>query len=226
MFRMNSAFKKLQRGEPISRTAYEVGFESISGFGESFKNIFGVSPLEGKRQTVINLKRLESTIGTLLACSTSTGVCLLEFTDRKMLETELKALSRAFNAVIIQGDTPHLNQLESELNEYFSGTRTTFAVPLDVSGTAFQQKVWEALQRVPYGETRSYKQQAEYIDHPKSVRAVANANGMNRIAILIPCHRIIGSDGELTGYGGGLWWKQYLLELEKRVSGRRHSPTP
>lgn len=218
MFRINSAFKKIQSGESISNTAYEVGFESLSGFGESFKNIFGVSPVKGKQQTIIDLKRIESPIGTMLACATTKGICLLEFTDRKMLETELKTLSKSLNAVITQGQNPHFDQLEKELNEYFEGRRTVFTVPLDTPGTDFQRRVWIALQNIPYGETKSYKQQAEFINSDKSVRAVANANGMNRVSILIPCHRVIGSDGKLTGYGGGLWRKQYLLELEKTVS--------
>ncbi|MGO1786032.1 MAG: bifunctional transcriptional activator/DNA repair enzyme AdaA [Sphingobacterium sp.] len=223
MFRINSAFKRIQRGERISRTAYEVGFESLSGFGETFKNIFGVSPVKGKQQTIIDLKRMESPIGTMLACATDKGICLLEFTDRKMLETELKILSKLLNAVIIQGQNSHFDQLEKELEEYFNGSRTIFTVPLDTPGTDFQRKVWAALQSIPYGETKSYKQQAEYINSTNSVRAVANANGMNRVSILIPCHRVIGSDGKLTGYGGGLWRKQYLLDLEKRVS-ERHKP--
>ncbi|MGO1520536.1 MAG: methylated-DNA--[protein]-cysteine S-methyltransferase, partial [Sphingobacterium sp.] len=139
------------------------------------------------------------------------------------LETELKILSKLLNAVIIQGQNSHFDQLEKELEEYFNGSRTIFTVPLDTPGTDFQRKVWAALQSIPYGETKSYKQQAEYINSTNSVRAVANANGMNRVSILIPCHRVIGSDGKLTGYGGGLWRKQYLLDLEKRVS-ERHKP--
>ncbi|WP_233509547.1 methylated-DNA--[protein]-cysteine S-methyltransferase [Pedobacter chinensis] len=217
MFRINAAFKKIQDGESITHTAYEMGFESLSGFGESFKNIFGVSPKMGKSQTIIFLKRIETPLGTMIACATNQGICLLEFTDRKMLETELKTISKLFNAVIIQGNSSHFEQLEKELKEYFDGQRTVFTVPLNTPGTAFQNKVWTALQVIPYGKTRSYKQQAEHINSPASVRAVAGANGMNRISILIPCHRVIGSNGSLTGYGGGLWRKKYLLELEQKV---------
>ena len=107
--------------------------------------------------------------------------------------------------------------LEAQLSEYFSGKRTFFSVPLHLLGTDFQKKVWEILQTIPYGETRSYKEQAIAISSPESVRAVANANGMNRISILVPCHRVIGSDGQLTGYGGGIWRKKYLLELESKI---------
>lgn len=219
MLRINSAFKKIQTGERITHTAFDAGFESLSGFGESFKNIFGVSPKQGRQQSIIDLKRIETPLGTMLACATSEGVCLLEFTDRKMLETQLKSISRQLNATIIQGNNPHFDLLETQLSEYFSGSRKTFSVPLHTPGSDFQNRVWAALQLVPYGQTRSYKEQAISIGSPESVRAVANANGMNRISILIPCHRVIGSDGQLTGYGGGLWRKKYLLDLEEKYIG-------
>ncbi len=216
MFRINSAFKKIESGETITNTAYDSGFESLSGFGESFKTIFGVSPKNGKEINIIDLKRIETPLGTMITCATNQGICMLEFSDRKMLETELKAIAKLLNATIIQGHNKHFEDLEKELNEYFEGHRKTFTIPLHTPGTAFQNKVWAALQLIPYGQTISYKEQAIAIDCPESVRAVANANGMNRISILIPCHRVIGSDGQLTGYGGGLWRKKYLLDLEKK----------
>lgn len=216
MFRINSAFKKLQNGESITHTAFDTGFESLSGFGDSFKNIFGVSPKNGKQQNIIDLKRIETPLGTMLVCATNQGICLLEFTDRKMLETELKSIAKLLNAIIIQGYNKYFETLEIELQEYFNGKRKEFSVPLHTPGTDFQNKVWAALQRIPYGQTKSYKEQAITIGNLESVRAVANANGMNRISILIPCHRVIGSNGQLTGYGGGLWRKKYLLELEKK----------
>ncbi|MCL7989062.1 methylated-DNA--[protein]-cysteine S-methyltransferase [Sphingobacterium sp. lm-10] len=223
MFKINSAFKRIQDGDRVTNTAYEMGYESLSGFGESFKNIFGVSPIKGKQQSVIDLKRIETPLGTMVACASSQGLCLLEFTDRRMLETELKSISRLLNATIIQGHNPFFEQLEMELDEYFEGRRTEFSVPLHTPGTAFQNKVWTSLRAISYGSTKSYKAQAESIKNPESVRAVANANGMNRIAILIPCHRVIGSDGRLTGYGGGVWRKKYLLELEQKY---RNEITP
>lgn len=218
MFRINAAFKKIQNGEKVTHTAFESGFESLSGFGESFKNIFGVSPINGKAKTIIDLKRLETPLGTMIACATEKGICLLEFSDRKMLETELKTIAKLLNATIIQGHNKHFEHLEKELTEYFDGKRKDFTVSLHTPGTAFQNKVWSALKHIPYGETKSYKDQAIAIQHPKSVRAVANANGMNRISILIPCHRVIGTDGQLTGYGGGLWRKKFLLALEENSS--------
>jgi AraC family transcriptional regulator of adaptative response/methylated-DNA-[protein]-cysteine methyltransferase len=215
MFRINSAFKKIQSGEAITSTAFDTGYESLSGFNDSFKTVFGVSPRNSRSQQVIDLTRIETPLGTMLACATDQGICLLEFTDRKMLETELKSLARVMNANIIQGYNPNFEKLEKELHEYFSGSRRSFSVPLLTPGTDFQNLVWKELQNISYGTVKSYKQQAIAIQMPEAVRAVANANGMNRISILIPCHGVIGSDGALTGYGGGIWRKKKLLELEK-----------
>lgn len=217
MFRLNTAFKKIQQGENIMETAYDSGFESLSGFNESFKTIFGVSPKNSKTQKIIDLKRIETPIGTMYAAATAEGICMLEFTDRKMLETEFKDLAKSLNAIIIQGENPHFIPLEKELAEYFLGKRTEFTVPLSPVGTDFQKSVWKVLMKIPYGETWNYKKQTEVLGDAKKVRAVANANGMNKISILIPCHRVIGSNGTLTGYGGGIWRKQKLLELEKAI---------
>ena len=217
MFRLNTAFKKIQQGENIMETAYDSGFESLSGFNESFKSIFGVSPKNSKDQKIIDLKRIETPIGTMYAAAIKEGICMLEFTDRKMLETEFKDLAKSLNATIVQGANPHFKTLETELSEYFEGNRLEFTVPLSPVGTAFQKSVWEVLMKIPYGETWNYKKQSEVLGDVKKVRAVANANGMNKISILIPCHRVIGSNGTLTGYGGGIWRKQKLLELEKAI---------
>lgn len=217
MFRINSAFKKIQKGESVTETAFDSGYESLSGFTESFKNVFGVSPKNSKHQKIIDLKRIETPLGTMYAAATESGICMLEFSDRKMLETELKHLSKSLNANIIQGESPFFEILEKELSEYFEGNRTEFTVPLDFVGSDFQKSVWEILMKIPYGQTWSYAKQAEILGDKNKVRAVANANGMNKISILIPCHRVIGSDGNLTGYGGGIWRKQKLLELEKAI---------
>lgn len=216
MFRINSAFKKIQNGDSITETAFNSGFDSLSGFGDSFKNIFGVSPKNSRAKAVIDLSRIETPLGTMYACAIEKGICLLEFTDRRMLETEFKALSKSLNATIIQGDNNHFITLENQLTEYFAGARKEFTVPLFTNGSVFQNTVWETLRQIPFGSTKSYAELADSINKPQAVRAVANANGMNRIAILIPCHRVIGTEGKLTGYGGGLWRKQYLLELEQQ----------
>jgi len=217
MFKINSAFKKLQQGENVLDTALESGYESLSGFTESFKNIVGVSPKKSKMEKIIDLKRIETPLGTMISCADENGICMLEFSDRKSLTKEIEEISKYFSANIIQGENPHFKTLEKELSEYFEGKIKEFTVPLSPVGTDFQKKVWEILITIPYGTTRSYQEQANILGNPKAVRAVANANGLNKISILIPCHRVIGSNGTLTGYGGGIWRKQKLLELEKAI---------
>lgn len=216
MLRINAAFKKIQGGETVTGVAFDCGFESLSGFGDSFKTILGTSPKNSRQTNIIDLKRIETPLGTMITCASEKGICLLEFTDRKMLESELKSLSKALGAPIIQGNNEHFKILEEQLQDYFDGNRKEFTVPLHLIGTSFQREVWEVLKTISYGHTRSYKELATGIQRLDHTRAVANANGMNKISILIPCHRVIGSDGRLTGYGGGIWRKRYLLELESK----------
>jgi len=156
----------------------------------------------------------------MVAGATDEGVCLLEFTDRRMLPTEYKDLKRRLKTTMEEGENKHLKTLRKQLKEYFSGKRKEFTIPLVTPGTEFQQIVWQELKKIPFGSTRSYQEQALELNNPDSVRAVANANGMNRISIVIPCHRVIGSDGRLTGYGGGLHRKKWLLDHEKKYSGK------
>lgn len=215
MMRMNVAFQKIQEGESVTSAAYDAGYESLSGFTDSFKTVFGTNPSESKHKQVIYSTRFETPLGPMMACAVEEGICLLEFTDRKMLETELKTITQRLKAPIIQGHSRHFDQLKKELDEYFAGKRKQFTVPLSTPGSPFQHAVWNLLQTIPYGTTRSYKQQAIKLNRPEAVRAIAGANGMNRIAILIPCHRVIGEDGSLTGYGGGLFRKQWLLQMER-----------
>ena len=219
MLRINSAFAQITKGTTITHTAFDSGYASLSGFNDGFQSIFGIPPSRSQDKAVINITRFSTPLGPMFACATSKGICLLEFTNRKMLETEFKDLMKRLNAVILPGENAHLAKVQQEVVEYFDGTRRHFTVPLDTPGTAFQQSVWEILKEIPYGETRSYKQQAIKLDNPNAVRAVASANGMNRIAIIIPCHRVIGENGNLTGYAGGLARKKWLLNHERKSSG-------
>ncbi len=216
MFRINNAFKNIQSGKTVTSTAYDSGYNSLSGFNDAFKSIFGVSPIKSQKQNVIDLTRIETPLGTMFACAIEKGICLLEFSDRKMLETQFKSLAKRLNGTIIQGANKHFNLLNKELTEYFDGKLKQFTIPIFSPGTEFQESVWRELQNITYGKTRSYQEQANALNKPNAVRAVANANGMNKISIIIPCHRVIGSDGNLTGYGGGLWRKKWLLELERK----------
>jgi len=215
MLRINHAFMRIKQGNSITHTAVESGFDSLSGFNDSYKSIFGGAPSNHCEKNVLNIIRFTTPIGPMFACASEKGICLLEFTDRRMLETEFKDLRKRLNAVILPGENPHLKQLQNEINEYFEGKRKKFDVALDTPGTEFQNQVWKLLQTIEYGQTRSYKEQAIALGNPKAIRAVASANGYNRISIIIPCHRVIGSDGSLTGYGGGLHRKQWLLDFEK-----------
>lgn len=215
--RINQAIGMIQNGEKVSSAAYDNGYESLSGFTHSFQKATGLNPKAIENKTIITATRFQTPLGTMMAATTDQGICLLEFTDRKALETELKQLQKLLNAIILPGDHPILTQLQVELAEYFAGKRTEFSMPLHTPGTNFQNKVWQALLTIPCGETRSYKLQAIKIEQAQAVRAVARANGCNRISILIPCHRVIGEDGNLTGYGGGIWRKQWLLEHERKL---------
>jgi AraC family transcriptional regulator, regulatory protein of adaptative response / methylated-DNA-[protein]-cysteine methyltransferase len=174
--------------------------------------------IKSKTKKIITITQLETPIGIMYVHATEKGICMLDFMDKKKPEMELKKLAKYFNAKVLPGENKHFNLLRKEINEYFDGKRKSFSVPLDAPGTDFQKSVWKELKKIPYGKTISYKRQAIAINKPKAVRAVANANGHNRISIIIPCHRVIGENGTLTGYGGGLWRKKWLLNFEKKNS--------
>ena len=160
---------------------------------------------------------INTPLGAMIAMSNDAGICALEFADKKNLAAELKQLEKHFNMSIITQTNSHLEQLHQQLNEYFAGNRKQFDVPLQFIGTQFQQKSWQVLQTINYGVTQSYKQQAFKAGNVKAVRAVASANAHNRFAIIVPCHRVIGSNGKLRGYAGSLWRKQWLLDWEKKL---------
>jgi len=211
--RLGLALGQLRTGDDIMGTAYDHGYESLSGFREAFAHLFGEPPRKSSREHVV-LTRVLTPLGPLVAGANENGLCLLEFADRTILEAQIKRLRRHLDCVVTPGSNRHIEQVEGELAEYFAGRRTEFDVPLEAPGTEFQNRVWQALRRIPYGETRSYEQIARAIGKPTAVRAVGRANGSNRIPIVIPCHRVVRADGSLGGYGGELWRKRYLLQLE------------
>lgn len=218
MYRINNAFQELKKGKNATDTAFDSGYESLSGFGYTFKKVMGKSPQNSSEQRVILIHRFTTPLGPMFVCATDRGICLLEFVDRRMLETEFKDLQRLLKARIIVGENAYIRQAKKEIGEYFEGKRTVFTVALETPGTDFQRTVWEALGTIEFGKTATYQQQAEKINKPKAVRAVGAANGMNRVAIIVPCHRVIGKNGKLTGYAGGLERKKWLIEHEKKVS--------
>jgi AraC family transcriptional regulator, regulatory protein of adaptative response / methylated-DNA-[protein]-cysteine methyltransferase len=221
--RLAGAFTRIRQGASLDDAIFDSGFQSHSGFREAFSRVFGEAPGQSREngdRVVITM--LETPLGPMLAGATDQGISFLEYTDQRMLEHNLKAMRRRFGCAIIPGQHPLLERLRGELNEYFQGARQEFTLPLASRGTPFQDKVWQELRRIPYGQTISYDELARRVGQQTAQRAVARANGMNYIAILIPCHRVIGKDGSLTGYGGGLWRKRLLLELERtgRLPGR------
>ena len=163
----------------------------------------------------IHYESVETPVGLLLLGATSHALCLLEFAAPKRLERQLATLRRCFGMEVVSGTSAILQQARGQLADYFAGHRKQFDLPLDYRGTPFQMSVWQALLEIPYGATCSYGQLAKRVGDPDASRAVGAANGMNHIAIVIPCHRVVNSNGTLGGYGGGLERKQFLLDLER-----------
>lgn len=152
--------------------------------------------------------------------ATDEGICLFDFQYRRSIDSIMKRIETHLADKFEEAEHPHFAILEQQMGEYFIGQRKEFDMPLHFAGTPFQKSVWTGLLQIPYGETRSYKQQSIFLGNEKAIRAVAGANGENGIAIIVPCHRVIGEDGSLTGYGGGLQRKKWLLDLEKKHSGK------
>jgi len=216
--RLGKAFEQIRTGVDLDDVALGYGYNSHSGFRDAFVRTFGDSPGRSRTADCIVTAWIDSPLGPLIVGATSGGVCLLEFTDRRMLDAQFVTLRKNFHCAIVPGENHHTKQLKKELDEYFQGTRKQFAVPLVYPGTPFQKKVWNELLRIPYGKTVSYEDIARRIGSSEAQRAVGHANGLNRIAIVIPCHRVVNKNGKLGGYGGGLWRKQKLLSLEQRKS--------
>ena len=162
-------------------------------------------------------KKIITPIRVIIAMATDEAICLLDFFDSKTLLIDQTIVMQHFKITDDdEKDTPLLLELAHQLNEYFAKERKEFTLPIKLIGTSFQEEVWRVLQTIPYGETRTYKEQAISVGNPKGVRAVANANAKNRISIIVPCHRVIGTNGTLTGYAGGLDRKKFLLDLERQ----------
>ena len=161
----------------------------------------------------VTIRRLTTPIGPMIAGATDDAVVLLEFAERRMYPAQLAGLRRRIGPTS-EGSSLLLERVETQLAEYFGGTRRDFDLPLDTPGSAFQERVWDELRAIPYGRTISYRQLAERVDAGAAWRAVGRANGSNRIAVIVPCHRVVATGGGLGGYGGGLPAKRILLDLE------------
>ena len=193
----------------------DAGFDSPAAFRTSFAAMLGVAPSAMQADAMLRADFIDTPLGPMIAVADRHALRMLEFPERKALATQLKRIFTDAKGNVGFGRFDIHDRVAAQLDAYFTGRNASFDVPLARSyGTAFQRQVWDALRQIPAGETRSYSQLATAIGNPTAVRAVAAANGANQIALIIPCHRVIGADGTLTGYAGGLWRKQKLIEIE------------
>jgi AraC family transcriptional regulator of adaptative response/methylated-DNA-[protein]-cysteine methyltransferase len=216
--RLGQALHQARNGETVIAAQLNAGFESSSGFWQAFKRVFGAPASQADQINCLHAQRLETPLGPMLALANQAGLFLLEFADRPGLEREIAWLRRHTGCVVVPGDNPHLASLSRQLQAYFAGAATHFTVPLVLAGTPFERDVWACLQTISPGQTRSYAQLAHGLGRPAAVRAVGRANARNRLALVVPCHRVVGAGGKLCGYGGGVWRKHWLLEHERRVA--------
>ncbi len=169
---------------------------------------------------MIRFTTIETPIGDMTAAATNEGICMLEFAEPSGKGADIDRLALIYNMETTHGKNRHIRALRKQLKEYFKGKRKEFTVPLFYHGSEFQKSVWQFLLKIPFGKTVTYMNLAESLGNPKAIRAAANATGSNPLAIIIPCHRVIGSDGDLTGYGGGLERKRWLIDHERKYSGQ------
>lgn len=224
--RLGLAMNSIRNGGSVLDAQLAAGYESSSGFRDAFHSIMGAAPQRTKHVTQSTLfataplvaSWLDTPIGAMIAISDEAALHLLEFTDRRGLEREIERLRQRRKIGIVPGRTKVTDSIEGELQRYFDGQTGQFNTPLALLGSPFQQSVWAALQAIPVGETRSYAALARGMEKSEAIRAVAQANGANQLAIVIPCHRVIESGGGLGGYGGGLQRKQWLLRHERKMA--------
>jgi AraC family transcriptional regulator of adaptative response/methylated-DNA-[protein]-cysteine methyltransferase len=212
--RLGLALREVSAGRPVIDAQLDGGYESPSGFRDAFLRLFGKPPRGAKADDCLLARRVDTPLGTMLALADRQGLRMLEFVDRRGLEREVAQLRRRLRCAIVPGTNETLEAAEVQVRRYFAGEQLKFDLPLAPVGSAFQLDVWAALQRIPVGETRSYAEIAAAVGRRGAQRAVGRANGSNMMSIVIPCHRVIASDGTLSGYGGGVWRKQRLLDHE------------
>lgn len=217
--RLREGARALAGGAPVIAAQLDAGFDSASGFRDAFARLFGHPPaaMAGQADGLV-ADWLDTPLGGMIAVADDRRLHLLEFTDRKGLAAELQRLSRAQGGRIGLGRSAVTDAAKAQLRRYFAAESGVFTLELALHGTAFQREVWEELRRIPPGATISYGELATRIGRPRAVRAVARAVGSNQIAVVIPCHRVIGADGSLTGYAGGLWRKQALIAIERKLA--------
>lgn len=216
--RMGMAMEQIRSGSTVIEAQLAAGYESGSGFRDAFSRIMGAAPSFSDKAHALFASWIDTGLGPMVAIANTDALYLVEFVDRRGLEREVERLRQKTKAPILPGRNAVIELLERELAEYFGGQRTTFETPLHSLGTPFERRVWEALRHIPFGETRSYGDIARTIGEPLAFRAVARANGANTCAIVIPCHRVVQTDGGLGGYGGGVARKEWLLNHERGMT--------
>ena len=214
--RLAAAVGHLQQGAAVTDAAFAHGYESLSGFNDAVRNLIGASPGAAGDAMLLALAPVETPLGLMLLGAAGGKLCLAEFADQGRLEAQLRRVRQRLDATLVPGHEHPIDCAAGQLAEYFAGSRRRFELPLLPAGTALQRQVWETLLQIPYGETWTYGQVAAAINRPRAARPVGRAVGANPLSIIVPCHRVIGSGGTLTGYGGGLWRKQRLLDLERK----------
>ncbi len=223
--RLGAALGRVQLGSRVSRAALEVGYDSLSGFQDAFRQYFGESPKKLENATVVSVTRITTPLGPMLLGATEDALRFLEFGDRRMPPARIRRIRQRLGSVFVPDRNDVIDRVERDVEAYFAGELRDFEAPIELCGTDFQKEVWESLREIPYGETRSYAAIAGTVGRPAAVRAVGRANGMNALAIIVPCHRVVGTDGKLVGYGGGLWRKRRLLDLEREVAASERGET-
>lgn len=218
--RLRAGGAELVGGARVIEAQLEAGYSSPSAFRAAFAGWMGLPPAAFIKDAVLRADWIETPMGAMVAVSSQNALHLLEFTERRALPKELGALRKDAKGSMGFGRFAPTDQIEQEMNAFMEVREDKFQTPLRPLGTPFTQDVWRALRQVPAGQTRSYSQLAREMGRPDATRAVARANGANPIAIAIPCHRVLGADGSLTGYGGGLWRKQKLIELERGFAAK------
>jgi len=214
--RLREGFDAISNGSPVIDAQLDASFESASAFRASFAQRLGRAPGSFSRHSELKADWIATPLGDMISISSRTHLYLLEFIDRKELYSGIKKLEQSLKQDLGIGKFEPSRQIKQELKAFFAGTSANFQTPLSFVGSDFSKAVWGELMRIPPGVTRSYSEIAKRIGRPTSARAVARANSTNRLALIVPCHRVIGANGSLTGYAGGLWRKQKLIEIERQ----------
>lgn len=219
--RLRCGAAELPAGGRVIDAQLQASYDSPAAFRAAFGKWLGIAPGKFVKDALLRADWIDTKLGPMIAVSDAHALHLLEFAERKALPGELKRLYAHARGSLGFGRFAPTDKIEAEMTAFMSGTSDQFETRLAPLGTPFTQAVWQTLRTIPAGETRSYAQVARMMARPEAVRAVARANGANPIAIAIPCHRVLGADGSLTGYGGGLWRKQALIELERGFAQAR-----